>query len=214
MVHVRTVNGETEVFGNHGALFMNAMTWYDHTTGSVWSQVWGRAIDGPLKGAELDLIPSQIVPWGTWKVLHPETLLMTNGLDRFRLFKERISADYIIGIELGDAAKGYPFVLAAREQVINDMLGELPLVLAVDGENYAVHAYLRNVDGRVLTFSREGDMLVDEETGSTWNPINGLATSGALAGKALRPVPYVPAFDEAWYDFFPQTEMYTIGDRR
>ena len=47
------------------------------------------------------------------------------------------------------------------------------------------------------------------ETGSTWNPVNGLAASGPLAGKALRPVPYVPAYDEAWLDFFPQTEMYS-----
>ena len=211
MVHVRTVNDEVEVFGNYGALFMNAMTWYDHTTGSVWSQVWGRAIDGELKGVELELIPSQTVPWSTWKEQHPETLLMTNGLKRFRPFKERFFGDYIIGIELGGTAKGYPFVLAAKKGVVNDILGEIPLVVIVDGENGAVSSYLRNVDGRVLTFSREGDTLVDKETSSTWNPVNGLATSGPLTGQALRAVPYVPAFDEAWYDFFPQTEMYSTS---
>ena len=52
MVHVRTVNGTAEIFGNQGALFMNAMTWWDHTTGSVWSQVWGRAIEGPLDAGD------------------------------------------------------------------------------------------------------------------------------------------------------------------
>jgi hypothetical protein len=213
MVHVRTVNDEVEVFGNYGALFMNAMTWYDHTTGSVWSQVWGRAIDGPLKGSELELIPSQTVPWSTWKAQHPNTLLMTNGLKRFHLYKERFFDDYIIGIEVGGVAKGYPFVLVARQGVVNDMLGDIPLVVIVDGESGAVSSYVRTADGQVLTFFREGDALIDHETGSYWNSINGLATSGSLAGQALRPIPYVPAYDEAWYDFFPHTEMYSsTGD--
>jgi len=62
MVHDRRVNGEAYVFGNQGGLFMNAMTWWDHTTGSVWSQVWGQSISGPLKGTTLELIPASIVP--------------------------------------------------------------------------------------------------------------------------------------------------------
>jgi hypothetical protein len=54
------------VFGNQGGLFMNAMTWWDHESESVWSQPWGRAIAGPLKGIELELLPSELVPWETW----------------------------------------------------------------------------------------------------------------------------------------------------
>ena len=61
-MHDRRVDGETLVFGNQGGLFMNAMTWWDHKMESVWSQPWGRAIAGPLKGTELELIPSQLVP--------------------------------------------------------------------------------------------------------------------------------------------------------
>ena len=86
----------------------------------------------------------------------------------------------------------------------------IPLAVMANSDDGSVFAFVREVDGQVLTFSRQDDSLVDAETGSTWNPVNGLATSGPLAGKALRLVPYVPAFDEAWLDFFPQTEMYTI----
>ena len=57
MVHVRTVDGKDEIFGNQGALFMNAMTWWDHTTGSVWSQAWGRSSKGPPKRTERGLRP-------------------------------------------------------------------------------------------------------------------------------------------------------------
>ena len=75
-MHDRRVSGEALVFGNQGGLFMNAMTWWDHASGSVWSQPWGRAIAGPLKGVELELLPSELVPWKTWRETHPNTLAL------------------------------------------------------------------------------------------------------------------------------------------
>lgn len=209
MVHVRKVNGEAEIFGNQGALFMNAMTWWDHTTSSVWSQVWGRAIDGPLKGAELELLPSQVIPWGSWKEQYPTTLLMYNDLDRFAFFRgEPFSPDYVIGIALEGHAKSYPYRFAEKAGIVNDMIGALPVLVHVNPETRAVSTYLRVVDDQTLSFDMRDDDLVDLETGSTWNPINGLATDGRLKGLALRPVPYVPAFRHAWYDFHPQTDYY------
>jgi hypothetical protein len=38
MVHRRELNGTVLVLGNQGALWGNAMTWWDHGTGSIWSQ--------------------------------------------------------------------------------------------------------------------------------------------------------------------------------
>ena len=57
LVHRREVNGETLVFGVQGALWMNAMTWWDHATGSIWSQPLGEAIAGPLRGETVQLVP-------------------------------------------------------------------------------------------------------------------------------------------------------------
>ena len=59
MVHDRRIDGEAQIFGNQGALFMRAMTWWDHKTESIWSQPWGMAIDGPLEGTRLKLIPAR-----------------------------------------------------------------------------------------------------------------------------------------------------------
>lgn len=49
MVHRRELDGAEIVFGNQGALYKDAMTWWDHDTGSVWSQPTGEAILGPRK---------------------------------------------------------------------------------------------------------------------------------------------------------------------
>ena len=88
MVHDRRIDGEAHTFGNAGGLMMNAMTWWDHETESIWSQPWGRAIAGPLKGTELELIPSQLVPWKTWRETYPDTLALQAGDLRFR--RERL----------------------------------------------------------------------------------------------------------------------------
>ena len=64
---------------------MNAMTWYDHKTESIWSQPWGRAIYGELKGTELTLLPLQVTTWSSWKRDHPQTLAMVNDTSRILL---------------------------------------------------------------------------------------------------------------------------------
>jgi hypothetical protein len=63
MVHRRDIDGRGVVFGNQGDLYMNAMTWWDHDTSSVWSQPTGEAILGPLKGERWELVPSTLTEW-------------------------------------------------------------------------------------------------------------------------------------------------------
>ncbi len=60
LVHDRRTDGAPRTFGNAGALFVNALTWYDHETRSTWSQPWGRSIVGPLKGLQLHLLPFEL----------------------------------------------------------------------------------------------------------------------------------------------------------
>ena len=76
MVHRRELNGEEFVLGNQGALWGNAMTWWDHSTGSIWSQPLGEAIAGPRKGQTVDLLPSEFTTWSAWRDEHPGTLAL------------------------------------------------------------------------------------------------------------------------------------------
>ena len=72
MVHRRELGGEAIWFGNQGGLWGNAMTWFDHATGSVWSQPLGLAIAGPRRGQRLDLLPSLLTSWGAWREAYPQ----------------------------------------------------------------------------------------------------------------------------------------------
>lgn len=185
---------------------MNAMTWYDHETDSIWSQPWGRAIIGDYKGVQLDLLPSQVTTWGNWRKTYPQSQVMTNDIEILEYIDIQFNPVFVIGLVLGNDSKAYYFKDVDSLGVVNDMLGDVPVVVWAGDEIY--QAYVRIVDGRTLTFSLDGDDLVDEETASRWDPNLGLALSGPLAGTALQPVPSLSSFDWAWVDFYPDSGFY------
>jgi hypothetical protein len=59
----------------------------------------------------------------------------------------------------------------------------------------------------MLTFRREGDDIVDEQTGSRWNVL-GQAIAGPLAGAQLVPIVHGDHFWFAWAAFKPDTLIY------
>jgi len=65
------------------------------------------------------------------------------------------------------------------------------------------------VDDEGLTFRRQGDEFVDEQTGSTWD-IFGRATAGRLAGQQLAARPFLDTFWLSWVAFAPDTRI--VGD--
>ena len=190
------------MFGNQGALFMNALTWWDHQTESVWSQPWGTALEGPLKDTALTLIPASIVPWETWRQEHPDTTVLSNDQDGFTQRVRGIRDDFVIGVALGDAATAYDYRTASQERVINDAIGAHPVVVMVDPDTRDIRVYLRRIalqggkDTRVLTFELDSEgRVADAETGTVWSA-------------QLQQVPWVSSFDWAWEDFFPHTSFY------
>lgn len=190
---------------------MNAMTWYDHTTGSVWSQVWGQAIAGPLKGTTLSLIPASIVPWGTWKAEHPGTLAMTN--DKTGVFnrKERPRDSWVIGVVIGKHSKAFYFRALTREGVVNDFVGPYPVTVYADADTRNVHVYLRQVDNREITLKLDesGQYLVDAlHPQDAWSVARGLYRGNPSGKQPLLSVPYISSFDWAWLDFHPDSEFF------
>lgn len=107
----------------------------------------------------------------------------------------------VLAAVLGDKNKAYPFSLIAEERVVNDEVAGEPIVVFWGDEDTAsalsdpeiaeghavgtAVAYLRTVNGQVLTFRAAGeDRFEDDETGTTWDLLgNGL--EGPLAGERL-----------------------------
>jgi hypothetical protein len=63
-------------FGVSGKLLYETLVMYDRETDSLWSQLYGVAIEGPMSGTRLSFFPSVFTEWSAWIEQHPDTLVM------------------------------------------------------------------------------------------------------------------------------------------
>jgi hypothetical protein len=134
------------------------------------------------------------------------------------------AVERVVTVSLADEAVdiAYPLTLLSAEGVINDTQGSQDLVVfhtsgtssalgagvIAQGEDVgATGVFDPNLDGRKLTFRKDGEHIIDEETGSTWN-ILGQAVDGPLAGQELAPVVHGDHFWFSWAAFKPETIIY------
>lgn len=67
------------------------------------------------------------------------------------------------------------------------------------------------LDDIKLMFRLDGERIVDDQTGSSWN-IFGQALAGPLAGRQLRPIVHGNHFWFSWVVFMPDTIIYRGGE--
>ena len=82
LVFSRQVEGLPEplTFGVSGKLLDNTLVMYDRQTESLWSQLYGAAIDGSLADSRLSFFPSTLTEWQAWREQHPDTLVLSKPL--------------------------------------------------------------------------------------------------------------------------------------
>jgi hypothetical protein len=236
------IEGELLTFGTSGNLRNSDLVMYDRQTESWWQQFSGEAIVGDLTGTQLTFLPASIISWADYKEQHPDgqVLSVDTGFNRsYGLnpyvgyddvnqnpflfageFDNRLlPMDRVIGIMLPEGESvAYAFKQLSAEQIINDVLGQTPLVIfwkegtasaldtSVISEGRDIGStgvFLREIDGQTLTFTSSGDgTFQDEETESTWN-LSGLALAGPLQGTQLTSLPHHDTFWFAWAAFVP-----------
>lgn len=71
---------ESLTFGVSGKLLYNTLVMYDRQTDSLWSQLYGVAVDGPLSGERLAFFSSHITTWEEWYARYPESKVLSKRL--------------------------------------------------------------------------------------------------------------------------------------
>ena len=206
MVHRREIDGEPIGLGIQGALWGNAMTWWDHETGSIWSQPLGEAIAGPLTGTKLELLPSTLTSWGEWKQTHPESLALDapGSMTRYDL------AVVSIIVEIGEDSMAFPMPTLRSEGVANAEVSGLPVAVALDGKNnWAV--FSRIVDGLPVELAMVDGNLVELDGEGRWDPVQGLPLDGN--GPLLDLLPGFTSFDGDYETFFPNGAFWRADGR-
>lgn len=230
-VFERVIQGEAVEFGTTGKLYQSNLLMYDRLTDTYWSQVLGTAVKGPLSGDRLERVPFDIVSWGDWKVLHPETVVLSTDTGHIRSYGVDPYGTYytdpriifpvdnpddrmhpkeiVIGLGLGGVHKAYRQADIESAVAINDSVGGTDvLLLSMFPGN--TRAFDRVLDGQVLSFVHEDGRVTDLGSGSEWN-YDGLAISGSLAGEQLERLAIEPGFWFEWATIYPDTLIYGDG---
>jgi Protein of unknown function (DUF3179) len=244
----RRVDGTVLDFGVSGLLLKSNLVMFDRETESWWQQLTGEGLVGNYTDTLLDFIPSRVISFGAFAERYPDGTVMSRetgfnrryGVNPYTnydsssrpfLFQgeidDRLSSpvDHVLAIELNDIARAYPFDLLREEIVVNDTLGETPVVIFFQsgvatalGDSDINNArdigtagmYKSTVGDQVLTFTANGDgTFTDEQTGSLWDDFGG-AIDGELVGTQLEWVNAYSQFWFAWAAFRPETEVYGL----
>lgn len=208
MVHRREVEGNTLVLGNQGDLYGNAMTWWDHDTGSVWSQPLGEAILGPRRGQQLELVASTLTTWDAWRQAHPATVALDvpGWATGFRL------EDMAIVVDLGIEAAAYRIPALREIGVVNTVVAGLEIAVVIDPADPARWAvFSRRLDDSVAFLTLTDLGLVDSESGTVFDPFLGRGRSGSLADQSLDRLPGFTAFPKDFVTFFPEGTVWPAG---
>ncbi|MCY3833243.1 MAG: DUF3179 domain-containing protein [Chloroflexi bacterium] len=246
----RRVNGDALDFGVSGLLRNSDLIMFDRQSETWWQQLTGEALVGDYAGALLDIVPSQVIGFGAFAERYPDGLVMSRatgynrqyGINPYRDYDSRpgrpflfagavdgrlgSAVDRVLAAIIGDSAKAYPFEILRQERVINDSIGDAPIVIffqsgvasALDSSVIdsardigTAGMYRASLDGEVLRFTvdEHNGAFTDEETGSTWNAF-GEAIAGELEGSQLEWVHAFPHFWFAWAAFHPETEVYGL----
>ena len=182
-------------FGVSGLLYNSDVLLYDRKTKSLWSQLLGKAISGPLQGTTLQQLPLTHTSWLDWYTRHPDSLVLTQKTGYQRDYKRDPYAGYsnrsslifpvnhedsryhakeqVLGIIINGQAKAWPFSeLAQTSGNIKEDLGGEKIKITYDDEHHSA-----------AVFDSSGNRLNDTTT-----------------------------FWFAWFAFHPDTEVFIANN--
>lgn len=184
------VNGESLHFGVSGLLYNSDMLLYDRKTRSLWSQIMGKAISGPLRGSRLSILPISHTTWRDWRKRHGDTRVLSTQTGHYRNYKHSPYGDYTSSDAIYFPVNHKSQRFHPKERVIG---------IEVNGKFRAYpFSELGKTSGQFVERFSGIELLV------TFDKANG---SGRVEshGKALK---QMTAFWFAWYAFHPDTTIY------
>ena len=202
----------------------------DRETGSWWQQITGKAVYGPLRGAALELAPSDELSYGLWKAESPDGQVLVPVARYQKEYDSKWEAevaklpvvisfpgtelksrDVVVGLEVAGQARAYPQDTIVKQSPIQDHLGDSPILVVSGTDGKSVRAFVSRIDGSDLEFFRKSGasdfVLVDSASASEWN-FKGCAVSGPATGKCLVPLPAIKDYWFDWRNYHQDTTTY------
>lgn len=181
-MYARQVGDRELTFDFAEGLLNNNLLVVDRETDTVWSQLHGKAVIGPLEGEPLTAVPSIQATWKFWKTRYPETRVMVLGDEAGRPYFYR-------NRPTGQSSPKNP---TPRHD-----LSVLGFGLALDGESIwmpLTKLFARDSPVSVTLSGREVLVHHDVDAMTAWaEDLDGNLLMGVLA------------YEEGWRSFHPES---------
>lgn len=190
LVFDATVDGQRLEFGVSGLVYESNFLLYDRQTQSLWSQLLGEAVSGPLKGTKLVRLRCRQEAFGVWQHRHPESSVLERPELKKIDYRHSPFSAYWVSKKIA-----YPV------STTDERFHPKELVLGVEAGGEA-RAYL----GSLMV--EAGGRVVDEVGGHKIHIAYDVDV-GAFSWKAPEGVEVTDAYWFAWKTFHPDTEIWT-----
>lgn len=189
-------NGQVEItFGISGLLYNSDVLLFDRQTDSLWSQIMGQAVTGPMKNTTLDLLPSRHTTWAAWREIHPDTLVLSADTGYTRNYDTSPYLGY-------ERSNRLMFDVEYRNRAYDNK--SLVLGLSI-GDQHRAYPF---EELRVRGDERFTDEFAEQELTVVWSEA---ANSAHVLDETGVELPTVLAYWFAWYAFHPDTEIFRGG---
>lgn len=124
----------------------------------------------------------------------------------------------VVSVEVDGDARAYPLRILIWHQIVNDRVGDLPVVVTYCPLCNAAIVFDRRVEDRTISFGstgllRHSDLVMyDRQSESWWQQYEGRGIVGAMAGVRLRPVPARLEALGRFAERFPQGRVLVPAD--
>ena len=207
-MYVREIEGRELNLSVSGMLWDYSLVMQDAESESLWSHILGECVKGKYRGRKLEMLPSVLTDFATWKRLHPESTMLIwphhfQPTWKNNVYEVLSYEKFVIGLIVGKEKIHFNLKDLVEKPVVNVTVGGLPIVLYFDRNTGAGWSFERAAGGELLEFSMKEDKVFDS-TKSEWDLEKGRTDDGRL----LKPVPNVPSTRTAWLNFHPDSQRW------
>ena len=230
----RTIDGTETTFGVSGILYNSNLLLYDRASGSVWSQMMMKAVNGSKISKENKFHQMIETTWGNWKKWYPGTkVLKVDNLDIQPNYDVYPYGDYktnndslffgtvsnlteiplkerILGIKIGQELSYVQFqdFGVSKSELVREIDGEEVLIFGSEKSNYLMAYQTKTTEGDAIRFRKSligtGEGLLFEDTRGNVWDIFGTAVSGDREGEQLVVPEHFMGYAFAWEAFYPE----------
>jgi hypothetical protein len=186
LAFVRVLGGEEVQLGVSGLLHNNDLIMYDRKTKSLWQQITGQAIAGPMRGSTLQSLPVTMSLWKEWKTANPGAEVLALPSRRQRYLKKTYG-DYDSSDRLLFPVANQDARLHVKKVIHGVEIGALSIAVE-DKWLKKKGSWEHDINGKILRLD------VNDAGGVT----------GSIEGE---PVSVHRMYWFAWYSFHPDTSL-------